>query len=62
MGKEYVLEALLLKKDAKRVQQYYIKDMYINENFFRRGGEDNIEQREKCVLEALQFLAKEVKQ
>lgn len=65
MGKAYVMEAMLLKRDGSRVLQYYMKEQYLSEKFFMRSqaAASAKEQADsaKCVLEALRFLNQEVK-
>jgi hypothetical protein len=62
MSKKYMMEDILAKKDHDRVLIKYSKKHYIDAEFFQRSSKDEGEANSyKVVLDALEFLNKELK-
>ena len=62
LNKKYHMEELLQQRDPDRVLVYYSKKQYLNTEFFSSkpvaDGEQSVQ---KTVLDALEFLNKEMK-
>ena len=62
MSKRHLLEDILIKRDPDRVLIFYCKKNFINSEFFQRTNKpDEGQNSQKTVLEALEFLNKELK-
>jgi hypothetical protein len=62
MSKKYLLEDILTQRDPDRVLINYSKKQYINSEFFQRQNKsDDSNCANKLVLDALEFLNKELK-
>jgi len=62
LSKNYYLEDLLMQRDPERVLIYYSKKQYINSEFFQaKANNEEAKENQKIVLDALEFLNKELK-
>jgi hypothetical protein len=62
MSKRHMLEDMLMKRDPDRVLIYYCEKHFLNAEFFMRTNKtDEANNSSKIVLDALEFLNKELK-